>query len=223
MKDKLKSARFRYLNEQFYSSTSQDALQFFVKDPDAFKAYHNGYMQQVIRWPVKPLDIIIKQITPTLKKSKNSSPVVVADFGCGDAKLAQAFPDIKIHSFDLVAVNQYVTAGDMAHTNLANGSVDIVVFCLSLMGTNLQSFVKEANRVLKTGGLLKIAEVASRFDNISMFIDHLVKYGFENAKVDQEIEMFIFMDFKKTQDISKTALKKKLPILELKPCIYKKR
>lgn len=76
---------------------------------------------------------------------------MVADFGCGDAKLARTFPDNKIHSFDLVAVNQHVTAGDMAHTSLANGSVDIVVFCLSLMGTNLQSFIKEANRVLKIG------------------------------------------------------------------------
>lgn len=53
----------RYLNEQFYSSTSQDALLFFKKDPAAFKAYHSGYMQQVSQWPVKPLDIIIKQIT----------------------------------------------------------------------------------------------------------------------------------------------------------------
>lgn len=70
---------------------------------------------------------------------------------------------------------------------------------------------------------MKIAEVKSRFDNINMFIDYLIKYGFESTKVDQEIEMFIFMDFKKTQDISKTALKRKLPILELKPCIYKKR
>jgi len=70
---------------------------------------------------------------------------------------------------------------------------------------------------------MKIAEVKSRFDNINMFIDYLIKYGFESTKVDQEIEMFVFMDFKKTQDISKTALKRKLPILELKPCIYKKR
>lgn len=72
-------------------------------------------------------------------------------------------------------------------------------------------------------GLLKIAEVDSRFDNINIFVDHLTKYGFENTKVDRAIEMFVFMDFKKTHDISKTALKKKLPILELKPCIYKKR
>lgn len=84
-----------------------------------------------------------------MKKTKSS--VVIADFGCGDAKLAQAFPEVKIHSFDLVAVNKYVTPGDMAHTSLANGSVDIAIFCLSLMGTNLQSFIKEANRVLKTG------------------------------------------------------------------------
>jgi len=72
-------------------------------------------------------------------------------------------------------------------------------------------------------GLMKIAEVESRFDNINTFIDSLAKYGFEKTKVDQTIEMFVFMDFKKTQDISKTALKKKLPVLELKPCIYKKR
>lgn len=70
---------------------------------------------------------------------------------------------------------------------------------------------------------MKIAEVESRFNNINMFVDHLTKYGFENTKVDRGIEMFVFMDFKKTRDISKTALKKKLPILELKPCIYKKR
>lgn len=70
---------------------------------------------------------------------------------------------------------------------------------------------------------MKVAEVESRFDDINMFVNLLTKYGFENIKVDQTVDMFVFMDFKKTQDISKTALKKKLPILELKPCIYKKR
>lgn len=70
---------------------------------------------------------------------------------------------------------------------------------------------------------MKIAEVESRFDDINTFVSQLTKYGFESMKVDKSNEMFIFMDFKKTNDISKTALKKKLPILELKPCIYKKR
>lgn len=39
----------------------------------------------------------------------------------------------------------------MAHVPLENESVDVAVFCLSLMGTNLQDYILEANRVLKIG------------------------------------------------------------------------
>lgn len=39
----------------------------------------------------------------------------------------------------------------MAHTNLLTSSVNVVVFCLSLMGTNLKDYIVEANRVLKKG------------------------------------------------------------------------
>jgi len=38
---------------------------------------------------------------------------VVADFGCGDAKLAQSVPN-KVHSFDLVALNDRVTVCEMS-------------------------------------------------------------------------------------------------------------
>lgn len=75
---------------------------------------------------------------------------VIADFGCGDAKLAQSVKQ-KVHSFDLVAVNDAITACDMAHVPLENSSVDVVVFCLSLMGTNLHDYLLEANRVLVPG------------------------------------------------------------------------
>lgn len=34
---------------------------------------------------------------------------------------------------------------------LAAKSVDVAVFCLALMGTNLQEILEEANRVLKPG------------------------------------------------------------------------
>ncbi len=40
----------------------------------------------------------------------------MADFGCGDAKIAQSVPN-KVHSFDLVALNQFVTPCDMAHVS----------------------------------------------------------------------------------------------------------
>lgn len=71
--------------------------------------------------------------------------------GCGEASLAQRVPQSHVRSIDLVAANDRVTACDMAHTTLAAASVDVVVFCLSLMGTNLKDFMIEANRILKQG------------------------------------------------------------------------
>lgn len=75
---------------------------------------------------------------------------MIADFGCGEAELAKSVKQ-KVHSFDLVAANDSVTACDMAHVPLTNASVDVAVFCLSLMGTNLQDYIVEANRILKIG------------------------------------------------------------------------
>ncbi|RCN24039.1 hypothetical protein ANCCAN_30272 [Ancylostoma caninum] len=57
----------------------------------------------------------------------------------------------KVRSFDLVAVNDMVTECDMAHLPVEDSVADIVVFCLSLMGTNTTDYIKEARRVLKMG------------------------------------------------------------------------
>lgn len=75
---------------------------------------------------------------------------IVADFGCGEARLAESVSQ-KCYSFDLVATNKKVIACNMAHTPLSPESVNVAVFCLSLMGTNLKDFLLEANRVLKIG------------------------------------------------------------------------
>lgn len=41
---------------------------------------------------------------------------MVADFGCGDAKIARSVPNV-VQSFDLVALNDHVTACDMTHVS----------------------------------------------------------------------------------------------------------
>ncbi|XP_044758078.1 ribosomal RNA-processing protein 8 [Coccinella septempunctata] len=210
---KLKASRFRYLNEQLYCSPSKDAQNLFKTDPDAFKAYHEGFRQQVDRWPVNPVDVIIKSL------KKMNKTYVIADFGCGDAKIAQEVQQ-KVHSFDLVATNDRVTECDMAKVPLSKESVDVAIFCLSLMGTNLQDYLKEANRVLKVGGILKIAEVESRIDNVDEFIKAVQCFGFQNTYKDLTHNIFYFMDFKKVTNVKKT---KGLPTLSLNPCLYKKR
>jgi len=56
---------------------------------------------------------------------------------------------IQVHSFDLVKVNEFVQVCDMANVPLPNDSVDVAVFCLSLMGTNFLAFLREACRYTK--------------------------------------------------------------------------
>ena len=155
---------------------------------------------------------------------KMPDQLVIADFGCGEARLARALAASckKIYSFDLVAINDLVTVCDFAKTPLECESSDVVVFCLSLMGTNLRDYLKEANRVLKIGGVLKIAEVESRFHGemtIDNFVPTVEKFGFTLKWKDLGKEYFYLMDFKKTVKCSK----KKAPELSLKPCLYKKR
>ncbi|KAL2744269.1 ribosomal RNA-processing protein 8 isoform X1 [Vespula maculifrons] len=211
---KLKASRFRYLNETLYNNTSIQSKKYFKEDPDSFIAYHDGYKQQVAQWPLNPLDVIIASI----KNMPND--YIIADFGCGEAMLAASIQQ-KTHSFDLISVNERVEACDMSHTPLLTNSVHIVVFCLSLMGTNLGDYILEANRVLKKDGILKIAEIESRFEHIENFIKLLNDYGFVNTWKDLSQNLFYFLDFKKVKDI--TTNRNKLPMITLKSCLYKKR
>lgn len=59
----------------------------------------------------------------------------MADFGCGDAKIARNVPH-KVHSFDLVALNDHVTACDMAHVSFQQVHVHIMVHVYSLTMPN---------------------------------------------------------------------------------------
>ncbi len=99
---------------------------------------------------------------------------IVADLGCGDARLAMELNKsgvtkkfkLKTLSFDLQSENKEVTKADIACLPLENGSVDIAIFCLALMGTNWIDFIEEAWRVLHWKGELWVAEIKSRFGRI---------------------------------------------------------
>ena len=60
--DSLKGSRFRYLNEQLYKTTGDEAKKLFKEDPNAFTAYHEGYRHQLQQWEMDPLNRIINNI-----------------------------------------------------------------------------------------------------------------------------------------------------------------
>eukprot|EP00581_Thalassiosira_minuscula_P032086 CAMPEP_0183769268 /NCGR_PEP_ID=MMETSP0739-20130205/20908_1 /TAXON_ID=385413 /ORGANISM="Thalassiosira miniscula, Strain CCMP1093" /LENGTH=569 /DNA_ID=CAMNT_0026008819 /DNA_START=178 /DNA_END=1887 /DNA_ORIENTATION=+ len=205
--ERLTSSRFRELNEELYTHSSQHSFEHFTKNPELFDQYHVGFRKQVEDWPVNPVDVIYKKILKEYSnekkkekgqkgvKGEKGKQVVVADFGCGDAKLAErlvalrvgndgqtlsqaaskkkkvtnkaqdALCPFKVFSFDLVSGgNPLVTPADMSNVPLPDESVDVGVYSLALMGTNIADFVREAWRVLKFNGVLRVAEVRSRFE-----------------------------------------------------------
>jgi ribosomal RNA-processing protein 8 len=101
------------------------------------------------------VDVILLELKKKLDNLPKASPsLVIADMGCGEAKIAQTLhsnPRVKIHSFDLTAANSFITACDISNVPLKKEAVDVVVFCLSLMGTNFMDFLREAYRILKRG------------------------------------------------------------------------
>ncbi|KAI9710096.1 MAG: 25S rRNA (adenine645-N1)-methyltransferase [Bogoriella megaspora] len=109
-----------------------------------------------------------------LPRAHPKAPCTIVDLGCGDASLAASLHEqqqvprlnLRIQSFDLHAKSPLVTKADIADLPLASGSVDVAIFCLSLMGTNWLDFIDEAWRVLRWKGEVWIAEIKSRFGRV---------------------------------------------------------
>lgn len=252
-KARLAGSRFRSLNEDLYTTTSQHSFERFSKNPELLEQYHEGFRHQVSSWPENPVDTIVRSLVSTYahkdKNERNASQIVVADFGCGDAQLAKDLSKVRysgkgkgnseddrvflVHSFDLVACNEFVTACDMANVPLEAKSVDVCVFCLALMGTNLTDFLREAHRVLKDDGLVKIAEVRSRIEyshsrdgsstdetegTLAAFVLVLKQLGFACIKTDRSNTMFLMLDLTKNGKIPDKKLQ-----FTARPCIYKRR
>lgn len=215
-KDRLNSSRFRYINEMLYTQTSSQSVKMFEKDASMYEAYHQGFQQQANNWPMDPLDRVIKHCTHLPKES------VIADMGCGEARLAKSLPNHTVHSFDLMSKVPGVIQCDMSKVPLPDQSVDVVVFCLSLMGTNIKDFLCEAYRILKMDGILRLAELESRFHGEEKaFVTKVHKYGFKMRWQNTQDKFFVFYDFIKIKE--QQRVKKGLPAIVLKPCLYKKR
>lgn len=106
------------------------------------------------------------------------------------------------------------------------GVVDVVVCALSLMGTNWPGTIREAWRILRADGELKIAEVTSRFTDVDAFVSLVGSIGFRLVSKDEENTHFTLFEFVKVS--RKTIGQKEWEGLlgqgdVLKACEYKRR
>ncbi|KAF7301394.1 Uracil phosphoribosyltransferase [Mycena indigotica] len=236
MRKSLDGAKFRIINETLYKSESKEAYDMMQNDPKVFEEYHRGFRHQVESWPTNPVEHYISVL------SQYPSKTTIADLGCGDAAMARALTPqgLNVLSFDLVSDGTYVVEADICSRIPLPGSepplgektsgdgqvVDVVVCALSLMGTNWTGCVREAWRILRPDGELKIAEVASRFTDIEDFIGVVSSVGFKLKSKNEANTHFTLFEFKKIERAGKRE-KEWSDVLRrggvLKPCEYKRR
>jgi hypothetical protein len=79
-------------------------------------------------FPYEEIIKTIKELSPRLQ---------IGDFGWGEAKIMEAIGEDRVYSFDLVVINDKVTACDMKSVQLADEALDVAVFSLSLMSKKI--------------------------------------------------------------------------------------
>ncbi|POY70454.1 hypothetical protein BMF94_6522 [Rhodotorula taiwanensis] len=256
LRAQLAGGKFRMLNEQLYTTSGDDAHR-LMKEDGAFDDYHVGFRSQAATWPVHPLAIIAQSLLNELAPNSLIADFGCGDAALArtlcpppatastsvaaqlppipslkvTAKAAKA-KQLKVASFDLVSQSSYVVEAECSSVPLPGGTaggeiVDAVVCCLSLMGTDWIRMIREARRVLRAGGSLKIAEVSSRFTSFDDFVKLVKELGFTLAHKDDSNTHFVLFDFVKQADGSENPNKviehdRKAATL-LNPCIYKRR
>ena len=164
---------FSKMNNRWYASASESTHARLADNPEEWAHYHTMYRQLRESWPVVPFKEEVRWLS-------EREGFVVGDFGCGEACIAAAVAERhQVHSFDHVAINDSVVACDIARVPLEDGVLDLAIFCLSLMGSNLTDYIREARRCLGLDGWLHIWEPTSYFDDLPKFCAQLARLGFD--------------------------------------------
>ena len=159
------------------TSTSATMHQYFRKNADEWRKYHEA--RDIVRsdWTEDPQQVIADKINAL------GHVGVVADLGCGRNELKGMVTASYREwlSFDHVANDDTVTEADTTNLleHVDNDRLDIAVYCLSIWGTNKADYFKEASRMLKPGGLMFIAEPTDKIDQSMMIGDVINNLGFE--------------------------------------------
>jgi hypothetical protein len=178
---------FSQMNARIGSSASDTTNKRFNENPDEWYLYHSLYKEARKTWVEVPYAVIAESLA-------KRPDWVVGDFGCGEALLSKVIPN-KVYNFDHVAINESVEACDMTKTSLADETLDVAVFSLSVMGLNWSDYIEEAHRVLRPGGFIEIAEPTSKWENkgVEELKSVIVESGFQLVGEGRKSHQFIYL------------------------------
>lgn len=186
---------FSRMNAKWNNSYSHTNYKRLQDNPEEWMQYHTLYQEARKTWPIVPY----QQAIQWLEKRSN---LVVGDFGCGEAKIAQTLSERHtIHSFDFIAINDSVVECDIAKVPLEDACLDIAIFNLSLMGLNNFDYLREAARTLRLDGQIWIYESLSHIKDLVVFTNNLELLGFKIIER-TEVWKFFYVRAIKSEEVN---------------------
>ena len=152
------------LNQRYKTLTSQNLQKEFQENPDLWTKYHEISEENEKSFPEK--DIPHNRIIQELDKIKTKRTKKVVDMGCGKAQIANHFLEDKRFQFinyDHVSSNENIQTCDISNTPLEENDAEVCILSLAMWGSNCKDYIKEAHRILETGGKLYMIEATKRW------------------------------------------------------------
>ena len=172
---KINHGDFTKINTRWNGSRSVVTHKRLQKNKSEWVHYHEEYRKARKDWVMTPYKEMVKFY-------KKRDGLVIGDFGCGEGFI---YKDLSskhtVHSFDHVAMEEFVTECDFSKTPLDDETLDVAIYSLSMMGSNINEYLHEAHRVLKLDGKINIIEATSRFKDVKQFMNQLQDFGFDRV------------------------------------------
>jgi hypothetical protein len=176
---------FSEINKLWGIQNSKTTNEKLNKNPEDWYYYHELYRNKREIWDEIPYKEIAKKIT--------RKDFIVADLGCGENLLKDEIPENKVLSFDYIAIDNSVTACDISKLPLENNCVDVVVFSLSLMGSNKKDYIIEGYRILKSFGIIMISEPLDKWKDKENTLKEIIEeIGFSNVEI-KKTNSFLYL------------------------------
>ena len=156
------------LHQRYKTLNSQNLQKEFKETPELWHKYHAISEENEKSFPEEsiPRNRIIQEMTEIKGKRKRS----VVDMGCGKGQISEYFANDSRFTFinyDHVSSKENVLVQDISNTGLEDHSVEICILCLAMWGSNCHDYVKEAYRILESGGKLYIMEATKRWTSVA--------------------------------------------------------
>jgi len=189
------------LHKKYKTMKSENLHKEFKENNELWNNYHEISEENEKSFPEH--EIPRNRVITELNKIKTKRTKLVVDMGCGKGQISTYFSNdnrFQFINYDHVSSNDTVISCDISNTPLDEDAVEICILSLAMWGSNCKEYVKEANRILESGGKLYIIEPTKRWSeqdenkNIiegkegSKMKSLLEEYGFQI--VEQSIEKF---------------------------------